>query len=349
MIAGCHPVGPAPVVQVMAPVARPPIAVVPPPAADASGDVVTRMRRIHFRLDPILALDIAELSGVMRPRKEGDAVDFDDPKSFVLHLAEAEVVVDTTGLARIMNRYVFRSDDPPLSDLHMATRDSLLEVRGLLHHGVGIPFTIEATVAVTGAGLIRLHPVDVNVGVLDADWFMNLFGITLQQVIDADSALGLTVDGNDMLLQPTAPLPPPAIVGRLSSVSVVKNGLKLRFTDSTLLAQISPLPKPPRAVPNYMFFRHGLLHFGKLFMPGAEMEVVDSIPAGAFDFYLDQYQSQLEAGHSETLADYGLYVVMSDYGRLVARACSGPVSDRSAARSEHSPECSSSGRGPPDR
>ncbi|HET8649892.1 MAG TPA: hypothetical protein VFL95_07620, partial [Gemmatimonadales bacterium] len=296
LIAACHPVGPAPVVEVLPPVSRPPVAAVPAPAADTNGEVVTRMRRIHFRLDPILALDIAELSGVMRPRHRGDAVNFDDPKSFVLHLAEAVVVVDTTGLARIMNRYAFPSDDPPLSNLHLAAHDSLLEVRGFLHHGVGIPFTIKATVAVTGGGLIRLHPVDVNVGALDVDWFMNLFGITLQQVVDAHKAVGLTIDGNDLVLDPTAPLPPPAIVGRLASVSVVEAGLKLRFLDSALLARISPLPRPPREVPNYMFFRHGLLHFGKLFMPSADMEVVDSAPAGAFDFYLNQYQRQLEAG-----------------------------------------------------
>ena len=46
-------------------------------------------------------------------------------------------------------------------------------------------------------------------------------------------------------------------------------------------------------------------------------EMGRNVRTGNFDFFLAQYQRQLVAGHSETLGDYGLRVVMQDYWRLV--------------------------------
>ena len=318
-VGACRPPGPAPVVEVLADVTRPP-ATAPPVAAEAAGPVVAVMRNVHFRLDPILALDVRHLVGELRPTRPGAPVDFDRPDSFGVWLADAEASVDTLSLGRLMNRYVFRSPHPPLSDLHFASRDSLIQVRGMLHSGVGIPFTILASVSVTDKGLIRLHPVDVNVGPVDVDWFRHLFGIKLQEVISTKGAVGLTIHGDDLLVDPTAPLPPPAMHGRLRSAAVIPAGLLLRFIDAAMAARLTPPPSPPVAAPNYMYFRGGLLHFGKLFMPAADMEVVDSGPGRQFDFFLDQYQRQLEAGRAQVRADYGLYIVMPGYDRLLDRA-----------------------------
>lgn len=275
------------------------------------------MRNVRFRLDPILALDIVHLTGSMRPTRAGRPIHFDDPKSLTLALADAEVGIDTLSLSRLMDRYVFGFPKAPLTDLHFAPRDTLLEIRGLLHAGLAVPFTIVATVGVTAAGLIRLHPVDVNLGAMDVDGFMRALGLQLEQLVDTRRAAGMRVQGNDLLVDPAAALPPPKITGALKSVRVTGAGLMLRFHDAELLARLTPAPPLPVEAPNYMFFRGGVLHFGKLFMPDADMEVVDSAPEDRFDFFLAQYQRQLVAGHSETLGDYGLRVVMQDYWRLV--------------------------------
>jgi hypothetical protein len=316
LVGACRAPGPPPVVQVLPDVAPPPKAAPPTASARPTGGTYTAMRNVHFRLDPLLALDIAHLTGQMRPTRADRPIDFDDPRSLTLALAEAEVGIDTTSLARLMNRYVFGFPKAPLRDLHFAPRDSLLEVRGMLH---GFPFTIVATVRVTPEGLIRLHPIDVNLGSVDVDWFMHLTSIRLQRIIDTTHVRGLRVEGNDMVMNPTGALPPPAITGRLREVRVTRAGLALRFHDADLLARLTPAPRLPVEARNYMFFRGGVLHFGKLFMPDADMVVVDSAPADRFDFFLDQYQRQLVAGHSETLPDYGLRVVMQDYERLVTR------------------------------
>jgi hypothetical protein len=182
-----------------------------------------------------------------------------------------------------------------------------------------VPFTIAATAAVTPERLIRIHPVDVDLGPIDVERFMRMLGIRLQELVDARRATGLRIDGNDMIMDPTGALPPPRITGELRAVRVTADGLVLTFRDSALVAALAPDPKPPVPVRNYMYFRRGVLHFGKLFMPDAEMLVTDSATPERFDFFLDQYHRQLVAGHSETLPDYGLLVVMQDYDRLVER------------------------------
>jgi hypothetical protein len=322
LIAACRAPGPPPVVQVLPDVRPPPPLEPPTRSTRAAGDTYAAMRHVRFRLDPLLALEIVHLTGRMRPTRSGHPIDFDDPRSLALAIADAEVRIDTTSLARLMNRYVFGFPHAPLTDLHFASRisgrDSLLQVRGVLHEHLAVPFTITASVRMTPGRLIRLHPTDVNLGAVEVDWIMRVLGLHLQQLIDAKQAVGLRLDGNDLIVDPTRALPPPKITGVLREVHVVTAGLALRFHDAAVLARLAPRPRPPVPTSNYMYFRGGVLEFGKLFMPRADMEVVDSAAGDWFDFFLAQYQRQLVAGHSETLPDYGLRVVMQDYDRIVA-------------------------------
>jgi hypothetical protein len=65
-------------------------------------------------------------------------------------------------------------------------------------------------------------------------------------------------------------------------------------------------------VKNYMLYRGGTLHFTKLYMPDAEMLVVDMDQSSPFDFDNPHYTRQLIAGYSKTLPSYGLEVWMPD-------------------------------------
>ena len=75
-----------------------------------------------------------------------------------------------------------------------------------------------------------------------------------------------------------------------------------------------PLPHPEEK--NYMYFRGGTIRMGKLLMPDAYMQVVDTDPGDWFDFYLDRYNEQLVAGFSRNQPDYGLLVFMRDFSDL---------------------------------
>ncbi|MGH7490416.1 MAG: hypothetical protein ACREMY_33115, partial [bacterium] len=79
-----------------------------------------------------------------------------------------------------------------------------------------------------------------------------------------------------------------------------------------------PLSPPDTAAPSFMFYKGGTLHFGKLLMLDAEMEIVDRRPSGFFDFDLDRYKDQLVAGYSKTLPDLGLEVYMLGLDKLAS-------------------------------
>jgi hypothetical protein len=135
-------------------------------------------------------------------------------------------------------------------------------------------------------------------------------------MMDVSGATGVSVKGNDLLLDPVRILPPPRIEGRLTSIRI-QDGQLVQVFGSADAEGAHPLaPPPPVAAPNYVFFRGGSLRFGKLYMVHASLEAIDQNPADPFDFYLDYYATQLVAGYHKTQPDGALVAWMPDFDRL---------------------------------
>jgi len=277
-------------------------------------DTVTQvsMRNVNFYVMPNAALRIRKLRGTMRSLRGGPVV-FDDKNSFVIHLTYAEIGLNGTDITTLMNKYIFAYPGAPLKRLQVHTSGSQLVQTGLMHKILDIPFQITADVSVTPEGLIRLHPVKTRILGVDGNSLMRAFGLSLQKILDLSKAKGVTVKGNDLFLDPTLILPPPAIEGHATGIRV--DGDQLVQTFGTV-AESTPLPPPDTSASAYMFFKGGTLHFGKLLMLDAEMQVVDLRPSGFFNFDLARYKDQLVAGYERTLPDLGLEVFMLGLDKL---------------------------------
>jgi hypothetical protein len=277
-------------------------------------DTITQvsMRNVNFYLMPNAALRIRKLRGTMRSLKGGPVV-FDDKNSFIIHLTYAEIGLNGTDITTLMNKYIFAYPGAPLKRLQVHTSGSQLVQTGVMHKILDIPFQITADVSVTPEGLIRLHPVKTRILGVDGNSLMRAFGLTLQKILDLSKAKGVTVKGNDLFLDPMLILPPPAIEGHATAIRV--DGDQLVQTFGTV-AESTPLPQPDTSAAAYMFFKGGTLHFGKLLMLDAEMQVVDLRPSGFFNFDLDKYKDQLVAGYERTLPDLGLEVYMVGLDKL---------------------------------
>jgi hypothetical protein len=142
---------------------------------------------------------------------------------------------------------------------------------------------------------------------------MRAFGMNLQKILDLSKAKGVTVKGNDLLLDPTLILPPPAIQGHATAIRIEGNELVQTFGSPDAVA---PLMPSDTAAPGFMYYKGGTLHFGKLMMLDADMEIVDREPTGFFNFDLDRYKEQLVAGYSRTLPNLGLEVYMLGLDKL---------------------------------
>jgi hypothetical protein len=216
-----------------------------------------------------------------------------------------------------LNQYVFNYEGAPLT-LHTleATPDGYLHQTGLVHKIVNIPFEMKAELTATPEGLIRMSPVSMSICGIPGLPLMKALGIQLDELLDLSQAKGVTAEVNDLLLDATQVLPPPAIEGKITQVRIEGNEVVQVFGPGEALR--IPEPSDPTAA-NYMFYWGGTLNFGKLFMVKADLQIVDADSTDVFDFFLSEYEAQLVAGQSRTMPDAGLVAFFPDYDDIVAR------------------------------
>lgn len=284
--------------------------------AVAEPDTVTvvEMRNVHFRVDRQLALNIRRLEGRMQPLPGHDVIDFGDPESFYIGLAHADIGMTMDNLTYLLQQYVFGYEGSPLTIAGVEAVGTELRQIGTLHNVVDIPFEMTAEVTVSSDGRIRLHPTSMLICDIPGQGLMEALSIELEDLLDLSGARGVTVEGNDLLMDPEQLLPPPAIRGRLQAVRVQDDELVQLFGRPEEAPEI---PSPPVGdARNYMYYSGGTLRFGKLYMVEADLQIIDDDPTDPFDFYLTEYQAQLVAGYSRTMPDAGLAAYFPDYADI---------------------------------
>jgi hypothetical protein len=290
-----------------------PPAVLPIPANIAVPDTetVVEMRNIHFRVDPQLALDIRSLKGHMQPLPGHQVIDFGDPTSFSIGIAHADIGMSMANLTYLLKQYVFGYQGSPLTIGQVEAAGSAIRQTGTLHNVVDIPFEMTAEVSVNADGRIRLHPTSMLICEIPGQGLMRALDIELEDLLDLSEARGVVVEGNDLLMDPEALLPPPQIRGRLRAVRIEDGQLIQEFGRAEDAPEIPPASVADAA--NYMFYAGGTLRFGKLYMVDADLQIIDDDPADPFDFFLGDYMVQLAAGSSRTMPDAGLAAHFPDY------------------------------------
>ena len=306
------PLQPAPAVSQASPGAS--NTALTPAAAPAAAHTETHVEivNVNIYLDPQLVLGIHHLTGKFLPTRKDQPPTFDDKSSYIIAVDSAEVHVSMASLTHAMNAYVFGDPHAPLTDLRLSAQGSQLKQEGKIRKGIGIPFEMIGDVSATPDGQIRIHPTQIKVAHLPVKGLMKVFGLDTANVVNTKNTKGVRVDGNDIILDPTEMLPPPAMRGRISGVRVSGDEMIQTFGTARLDAPAKPSPS------NYMAYKGGVLRFGKMTMNDADMQLIDEDATDAFDFFPDHYQDQLIAGYSKTTASGALRVYMPDYNKIPA-------------------------------
>ena len=265
------------------------------------------MQNIMYHFTPQIVVHIARLQGALRPTREDSIPIFDDMHSFRLAIDSAQISITTAAMANVLNQYVFAAKDAPLKDLNLTTERNGLKVKGKLHSKGDISFEVEADLSATAEGQIRFHSKKIRAAHLPAKGLMDLLGIELSDLINTKKVAGVRADGDDLILDPEQILPPPHIEGRVTQVRIVGDRILQVFGSGA-----------PRAMGtgNYMSYHGNQLHFGKLTMSDTDMILIDLDPRDPFDFYLDHYKEQLEAGYTKITPGFGLRVFMRDFNKI---------------------------------
>jgi hypothetical protein len=141
----------------------------------------------------------------------------------------------------------------------------------------------------------------------------------LENLVKVRRGRGIEVSGDDFLLSPSGLLPSPRIEGRVRTVRIQGGEIRQYFGASRRPGAALPLRPPDTLARYYLFYRGGVLRFGKLTMVDADLQIVDADPADPFEFYLANLNRQLVAGESHNQTDFGLVTVIPDWNDINRR------------------------------
>lgn len=275
--------------------------------------VEIQMSNVNFRVAKGIVLNVDHLRGRLKSTHGALPVTFDDPDSFVVEIDTGQVSINTDSLVALMNSYTLGDSGTSLKDVKIRIKGGKLVIQGTLHKAVPLPFEVEGVVSATNDGNIRVHATRIKAGHLPVKGLLHFFGEDLSMVVKLNNAKGMRLDGDDIILTPSALTPPPHLEGRVTSVSLKGDRLVQSFDSGRHSRALSP----PLRSTAYIYHRGGILRFGKLTMSDADLEIVGDRP-GPFEFFEREYQKQLIAGYSKTTAANGLVVHMVDYSRFEA-------------------------------
>jgi hypothetical protein len=290
-----------------------------PTEAGGGGAAVVRavMRNIEYHLTDRIIVHIVSLDGKLEP-KPGEIPVFDDRNSFGLEVDSATIILNMTALTNDLNDYVFAKPDAPLKHLNASTQGDQLVLKGLLASKGGIPFETSGTISLTPEGMIRVHTTKVKALKLPVKGLLDILGLDTETLLSTKKVEGVSVDKDDLILDPQKILPPPELRGHLTALKIENAEIHLTFGPLDRGAASAPV-KESCGAKNYLHFRGGSVRFGKLTMADTDLELLDSTPADPFDFAIEHYNEQLVAGYSKMTQSGGVCVHMPDYNKLNRR------------------------------
>ncbi len=268
------------------------------------------MSNVDLRVAPDVTLHVRQLSGQFV--STSDRIPYlDDTQSYEVVVDSGEVALDTASLNALMTR-VLGHGQSNLDKLRITfTEDGALQQKGTLDKAINIPFNTKGAVSVTPDGRIRVKTTSMKGFGLPLKPVMSLFRVEMDDLVKVKPGIGVVVDDNDLILDPSQLLTSPHIKGRLSAVRV-EHGSLVQVFGSGDAKPVSPRPLSR----NHIYWRGAQLSFGKLIMNDTDLELVDMDPNDPFDFSIGDWNAQLTAGYSKTLPDKGLRAFMPDYHDL---------------------------------
>jgi hypothetical protein len=284
------------------------------PIADSA--LWIEMRDVNLHIDDTHVMNVRELRGQVTPIHAGAVPFLDDPTSFRIRVTSGTVDLSGPDLAALLNGYVFAYRGSPLRNIRARVDGSTLVLNGIMHKGVDLSFEITSELSLDPDGRIRSHPRKMKILGVNGAALLHALGMHLDKVLDVSGSRGASVSGDDLLLDPTRIIPPPAIEGRLASVRVENDHVSQTFVRTPDDSVFGGRVRVDTTAHHYLYFRGGQLKFGKLLMTDTDLLIVDADERDPFDLYMARYNVQLTAGTTKNLKNLGLRVSMPDYAKV---------------------------------
>jgi hypothetical protein len=273
--------------------------------------VEVEMSNVDLHVTSDITLNIRHLRGRFVTVGRAEMPVLDDKHSYVVAIDSAEIALSMASLNALMSRTLGHGQSN-VEKVQLSIDDQRrLRQRGVLDKGIDVPFDVKGAIDATPDGRIRVHASNVRGFGVPVTPLMKVFGVEMDDLLKVKPGHGVTVDDNDLILDPEQLVPPPLIRGKVTSVRITDNALVQTFGDGQR-RRLSPLAVSK----NYIYWRGGDLRFGKLTMIETDLELIDEDPNDPFDFWIDHWNDQLVAGYSKNTPSRGLKAHMPDYNDL---------------------------------
>ena len=274
------------------------------------------MRNVDLHIDAQQVMHMRVLRGEVVPTTPGAIPFLDDPKTFHVRVTNAVVALGGEAIAALLNTVAFNYKDAPIKHLHVRIEKGQLVQKGTLHKGVDIPFEMWAVPVLQEDGKLRLHPSKLRIFSVNGLALMHALGLRMDKLMDLGKAHGVTASGDDLFIDPLQLIPPPTVSGRLAAARIEDSVFVQQFVrtaDDTIFDAYAHADSSAR---NFVYFRGGVLRFGKLTMHDTDLLIGDDDERDPLDLYLAQYNKQLVAGRARNLPNLGLRTWLVDYWRI---------------------------------
>jgi hypothetical protein len=279
-------------------------------AAAVESETAIQMHSVVLHEDAVTTFRIRWLRGRLISTGKLAVPSLDDNLSFRIEIDAGAMGISADALTRLLNQRVFAHPGAPLTGVHVSMQGGQMKINGTLHKGIAIPVELVGNISATAEGNIRLHATKLRALHVPVKGLLGAFGIKLAELVDTKRTKGVSVQGDDIILDPQQALPPPRQNGHLTDAHVDGNDLVAIFGNGREEAESM------RQWRNYIRFRGGSLQFGKMTLRSTDMVMIDLSPQDWFEFHMDNYQKQLSAGYIKMNATGGLEAYVPDFSKL---------------------------------
>lgn len=280
---------------------------VPAPLADDANPTRLFAHNILLRKGTHFRIYVRWIRGVLQRTNPQRNPSLDAPESFILEIQKGVIGVKLADIADFLNNGTAKA---PLHDIKLSNEDGQLRIHGTVHKVVSLPVRLDGTLTPLPDGHLRYHLDKLNVLKIPMKGLLGLFHVTLADLMPSTQVPGVVTTGNDIDFDTRRFLPPPHILGNITSVTLTGDELSVRYgganNDEQSLAQWH----------NFLRLVGGTLDFGKLTMHKADLTMIDATDDAWFDLDLTNYQAQLIYGTTRVTQSAGLEIYMPNVANL---------------------------------
>lgn len=317
------------------------------PASGSKMGTQIRFRNVRFCWSKKICINSRQLSATAQSLSGKEPILFDDIKSFIVNVHNADVLISPQTLQGMFNESVFNYPGSNLRNLTVSIQkgvqgDNHIMLSGSLKYFLWIPFRMDTNLMVdqkTNTLVISVNQLKVF-GFIPATWLIELRPFNLDKLLTLPPNRYLTVHSNLMMVKPFGLFPPPRIDGKMASIYVRPTLIQLRFSGTE--PTFSNIPQP--AATNYIYLQGGSARFGNIQMLDTHVQVIDRNPQNLFQFALLNYLNYLPKSEVTLLDNGGAVLKMPDHENLPdgGIGVEHPQTDRSIQNQESSQNASGS-------